>query len=84
MGWKRLRLSPLALFAISLVRLREARLAQSRAKYRHRRRQGAARRVLLVMHLRTAHSALRLVAAAGFFWLAIVIGVSLADFVLRY
>ena len=40
--------------------------------------------VFFLMHLRTAHSTLRLVAAAGFFWLAILIGVSLADFVVRY
>jgi cytochrome c oxidase subunit 4 len=48
----------------------------------------AAAKALLVafffMHLRSAHSMLRIAAAAGFFWLAILIGLSLTDFAVRY
>jgi cytochrome c oxidase subunit 4 len=40
--------------------------------------------VFFFMHLRTGHYVLRLVAAAGFFWLAILIGLSLTDFLVRY
>jgi cytochrome c oxidase subunit IV len=36
------------------------------------------------MHLRSAHSMLRIAAMAGFFWLAILIGLSLTDFAVRY
>jgi len=36
------------------------------------------------MHLRSAHYMLRIAAAAGFFWLAILIGLSLTDFMVRY
>jgi cytochrome c oxidase subunit 4 len=35
------------------------------------------------MHLRSSHYVLRLFAAAGFFWLAILIGLSLSDFLAR-
>ena len=40
--------------------------------------------VFFFMHLRSAHSMLRIAAAAGFFWLAILIGLSLTDFAVRY
>jgi cytochrome c oxidase subunit 4 len=47
----------------------------------------AAAKALLVliffMHLREASAAIRLIAAAGFFWLAILLGISLADFFAR-
>jgi cytochrome c oxidase subunit 4 len=47
----------------------------------------AAAKALLVMiffmHLRSSHYVLRLAAAAGFFWLAILIGLSLSDFLAR-
>jgi len=36
------------------------------------------------MHLRSAHYMLRIAATAGFFWLAILIGLSLTDFAIRY
>ena len=36
------------------------------------------------MHLRSAHYMLRIAATAGFFWLAILIGLSLTDFAVRY
>jgi cytochrome c oxidase subunit IV len=36
------------------------------------------------MHLRSAHYMLRIAAMAGFFWLAILIGLSLTDFAVRY
>lgn len=39
--------------------------------------------VFFFMHLRSSHSVLRIVAAAGFFWLAILIGLSLTDFLAR-
>jgi cytochrome c oxidase subunit 4 len=35
------------------------------------------------MHLRSAHYALRIAAAVGFFWLAILIGLSLTDLLAR-
>ena len=35
------------------------------------------------MHLRSSHYMLRIAAAAGFFWLAILIGLSLSDFLTR-
>jgi cytochrome c oxidase subunit IV len=48
----------------------------------------AAAKALLVvfffMHLRTGNAVLRVVAAAGFLWLALLIGLSLTDFVVRY
>ena len=48
----------------------------------------AAAKALLVafffMHLRSAHHMLRIAATAGFFWLAILIGLSLTDFAVRY
>ena len=48
----------------------------------------AAAKALLVafffMHLRSAHYMLRIAAMAGFFWLAILIGLSLTDFAVRY
>ena len=40
--------------------------------------------VFFFMHLRSAHSMLRIAAAAGFFWLAILVGLSLTDFAVRY
>jgi cytochrome c oxidase subunit 4 len=47
----------------------------------------AAAKALLVlfffMHLRSAHYALRIAAAVGFFWLAILIGLSLTDLLAR-
>lgn len=39
--------------------------------------------MIFFMHLRSSHYVLRIVAAAGFFWLAILIGLSLADFLAR-
>ena len=36
------------------------------------------------MHVRSAHAMLRITAAAGVFWLAILIGLSMTDFVVRY
>jgi cytochrome c oxidase subunit 4 len=39
--------------------------------------------MLFFMHLRSAHYMLRIAAAAGFFWLAILIGLSLTDFLAR-
>jgi len=39
--------------------------------------------VFFFMHLRSSHSVLRIAAAAGFFWLAILIGLSLTDFLAR-
>jgi cytochrome c oxidase subunit 4 len=48
----------------------------------------AAIKALLVafffMHLRSAHYMLRIAASAGFLWLAILVGLSLTDFVVRY
>ena len=48
----------------------------------------AAAKALLVafffMHLRSAHYMLRIAACAGFLWLAILVGLSLTDFVVRY
>jgi len=35
------------------------------------------------MHLRSSHYVLRIAASAGFFWLAILIGLSLSDFLAR-
>jgi cytochrome c oxidase subunit 4 len=47
----------------------------------------AAAKALLVMfffmHLRSAHYMLRIAAGAGFFWLALLIGLSLTDFLAR-
>ncbi|MEO8567467.1 MAG: cytochrome C oxidase subunit IV family protein [Betaproteobacteria bacterium] len=47
----------------------------------------AAAKALLVMiffmHLRSSHYVLRTAADTGFFWLAILIGLSLADFLAR-
>jgi cytochrome c oxidase subunit IV len=40
--------------------------------------------VFFFMHLRSAHPVLRIVATAGFFWLAILLGLSLTDFAVRY
>jgi cytochrome c oxidase subunit 4 len=40
--------------------------------------------VLLFLHLRSSHYLLRILAATGFFWLAILIGLSLTDFAVRY
>jgi cytochrome c oxidase subunit IV len=40
--------------------------------------------VFFFMHLRTSHYVLRIAATAGFFWLAILIGLSLTDFAVRY
>ena len=40
--------------------------------------------IVFFMHLRSAHYLLRIAAAAGFFWLAILLGLSLADFAIRY
>lgn len=39
--------------------------------------------VFFFMHLRSSHYMLRIAAAAGFFWLAILIGLSLTDFLAR-
>ena len=39
--------------------------------------------MIFFMHLRSSHYVLRLAAAAGFFWLAILIGLSLSDFLAR-
>jgi len=39
--------------------------------------------LLFSMHLRSAHPTLRLVAASGFFGIAILIGLSLTDFLTR-
>jgi cytochrome c oxidase subunit 4 len=39
--------------------------------------------MLFFMHLRSAHYMLRIAAAAGFFWLAILVGLSLTDFLAR-
>ena len=38
----------------------------------------------LFLHLRSSHYMLRIAAATGFFWLAILIGLSLTDFAVRY
>jgi cytochrome c oxidase subunit 4 len=47
----------------------------------------AAAKALLVlaffMHLRSGHYLLRIVAAAGFFWLALLIGLAFTDFTMR-
>jgi cytochrome c oxidase subunit 4 len=40
--------------------------------------------VFFFMHLRSAHYLLRNAATAGFFWLAILLGLSLTDFAVRY
>ena len=40
--------------------------------------------VFFFMHLRSAHYVLRIAATAGFFWLAILLGLSLTDFAVRY
>jgi cytochrome c oxidase subunit 4 len=40
--------------------------------------------VFFLMHLRSAHYVLRIAATAGFFWLAILLGLSLADFAVRF
>jgi cytochrome c oxidase subunit 4 len=39
--------------------------------------------MIFFMHLRSSHYVLRIAAAAGFFWLALLIGLSLADFLAR-
>lgn len=39
--------------------------------------------MIFFMHLRSSHYVLRIAAGAGFFWLAILIGLSLADFLAR-
>ncbi len=39
--------------------------------------------MIFFMHLRSSHYVLKLFAAAGFFWLAILIGLSLSDFLAR-
>ena len=39
--------------------------------------------MIFFMHLRSSHYVLRLAAAAGFFWLAILIGLTLTDFLAR-
>jgi cytochrome c oxidase subunit 4 len=39
--------------------------------------------MVFFMHLRSAHYVLRIVAAAGFFWLALLIGLSLSDYLAR-
>ena len=39
--------------------------------------------MIFFMHLRSSHYVLRHLAAAGFFWLAILIGLSLSDFLAR-
>lgn len=39
--------------------------------------------MIFFMHLRSSHYVLKIAAAAGFFWLAILIGLSLADFLAR-
>lgn len=36
--------------------------------------------MIFFMHLRASHYVLKIVAAAGFFWLALLIGLSLVDF----
>ncbi|HET9670558.1 MAG TPA: cytochrome C oxidase subunit IV family protein [Casimicrobiaceae bacterium] len=40
--------------------------------------------VFFFMHLRSAHYVLRIAATAGFFWLAILLALSLTDFAVRY
>lgn len=39
--------------------------------------------VFFFMHLRSGHAMLRIAAATGFFWLALLIGLSLTDFLAR-
>ncbi|HEY2863865.1 MAG TPA: cytochrome C oxidase subunit IV family protein [Casimicrobiaceae bacterium] len=39
--------------------------------------------MIFFMHLRSSHYVLRIVAAAGFFWLAILIGLAFTDFTSR-
>jgi cytochrome c oxidase subunit IV len=39
--------------------------------------------MIFFMHLRSSHYVLKIAAAAGFFWLALLIGLSLADFLAR-
>ncbi|HXU67588.1 MAG TPA: cytochrome C oxidase subunit IV family protein, partial [Casimicrobiaceae bacterium] len=39
--------------------------------------------MLFFMHLRSGHPVLRIFASAGFFWLALLIGLSLTDFLTR-
>ena len=39
--------------------------------------------MIFFMHLRSSHYVLKIAAAAGFFWLAILLGLSLADFLAR-
>ncbi|MGI9024577.1 MAG: cytochrome C oxidase subunit IV family protein [Burkholderiaceae bacterium] len=39
--------------------------------------------MLFFMHLRSGHYVLRIVAAAGFFWLALLIGLAMTDFATR-
>lgn len=39
--------------------------------------------MIFFMHLRSSHYVLKIFATAGFFWLAILIGLSLSDFLAR-
>ena len=39
--------------------------------------------MIFFMHLRSSHYVLRIAAAAGFFWLALLIGLASADFLTR-
>lgn len=39
--------------------------------------------MLFFMHLRSSHTVLRVFAAAGFFWLALLIGLAMTDFATR-
>ncbi|MGH8800315.1 MAG: cytochrome C oxidase subunit IV family protein [Casimicrobiaceae bacterium] len=39
--------------------------------------------MIFFMHLRSGHYVLRIVAAAGFFWLMLLIGLASTDFLMR-
>ena len=74
-----------ALLALLLLTLGSAYVPLGRLNAAINLAIAAAKALLVVfffMHLRSAHSMLR--TAAGFFWLAILIGLSLTDFAVRY
>ncbi len=76
-----------ALLALLLLTLGSAYVPLGRLNAAINLAIAAAKALLVVfffMHLRSAHSMLRIAAAAGFFWLAILIGLSLTDFTVRY
>jgi cytochrome c oxidase subunit 4 len=76
-----------ALLALLLVTLGSAYVPLGRLNAANNLAIAAAKALLVAfffMHLRSAHPMLRIAATAGCFWLAILIGLSLTDFAVRY